>query len=227
MTFTEIVLEIADRLNLTSESALNRIGRSVNERYKWAVSSIGLATSMRDTAESTTVIGEQTLTFPDPTETDADGVVKLYDVFDATVSPSRALKEWTVAEIRRNVSAVDPTQQYAIWRVGAASVTILLGSVPTTNYTLTADVEVSCSTLSAEDVPSFPEEFHNLLIYGGMATELEKMEKYQLAEKQETKFMIRLSDLRMFIAKSGTLDIVQGKSHTHRSWRLAPFSNGN
>jgi hypothetical protein len=44
------------------------------------------------------------------------------------------------------------------------------------------------------------------------------MEKYQLAADRENKFQQRLSDMRMFIAKSGYLDIAQGKDKPSQTW---------
>ncbi len=75
------------------------------------------------------------------------------------------------------------------------------------------DADVVLTALSADsDVPLFPSSFHDLLIFGAMATELDKMEKYEFAKKQEAMYQIRLADLRYYIAKSRYLDIHQGKS---------------
>lgn len=224
MTFQEIVSETANRLNLTSDDAINRIGRAVNERYKWALSSIGMQTSRRETVTSPTIIGQETLVFPNPLTPTAPGVEKLYSVFNAAVTPKEFLDLYSVEELRTQIgTSTDPTHSYAIWRVGPSSVTILLGSIPTTVYTLSADVEENLSTLSNADVPDFPEDFHHILLYGAMATELEKLEKYDLADRQEKRFNDRLSDLRMYIIKSGFLDINQGKTQATPRWRFTPF----
>ena len=56
-TFTEIVAQTAERLNLTSAEALARLGRYVNDRNRQVTSSVGLNTSRRATNSQNTVIG--------------------------------------------------------------------------------------------------------------------------------------------------------------------------
>ena len=222
MTFDDLVAEVAERLNLTSAPAIARIGRSVNERYRWVSSSIGLQTSVRATITSPTVMGSPLITFPDPEVMGAPGVEKLYALFNANVSPPIILMERSFDEMRERTPLNDPAHHYAIQRMGANSITLLLDATPSTEYDLTADVEQNQSTLSGTDVPSFAEDFHDILLYGAMATELDKMEKYEFANKQEAKYEARLSSLRMFIAKSGYLDIFQGKDRyalrRNRGW---------
>ena len=79
-------------------------------------------------------------------------------------------------------------------------------------FVLTADVEVNLATLSGVGVPAFAESFHDLLVYGAVAIELEKMEKYELAKAQEARCEGRISELRMFIAKSAYRTMWQGKT---------------
>jgi hypothetical protein len=78
-------------------------------------------------------------------------------------------------------------------------------------FTLYADGYVNVSTLSGSDIPDFPESFHDILIWGAMADEYRKMEKLPLMQDAEANYEKRLSDLRMFIAKSSYLDIYQGR----------------
>lgn len=204
MTFTDIQTEIADRLNLTATASLTRIGRSINERYKWMVSSMGLDTVQTQLGiTATTTIGSRELTFT---------CEKLLSVYNTTFDPAQVLDEASVDELRNEVQGTDPAQRYAVLRMGASTVTIFLDSTPTTQYVLTADALVNVSTLSGTNVPAFPEDFHNILVYGGMATELEKMEKYDMAKIQEGRFQQRLGELRLYIAKSAYLEIYQGKT---------------
>ncbi len=215
MNFTELVTEVLERLNLSSTDATARIGRVVNERYRWLASSIGMETTVRGTATANTVVGNRSLTFgPKPI-----GVEKLFAVYDATTTPFTVLDELSFDEMRNRQVGTDPPQRYAIQLMAATSVTILLDCTPATIYTLTADVETTLATLSGLNVPAFPESYHDALIYGAMATELEKMEKYDLAKAQEKRFEERASQLRLFIAKSAYLDFYQGK--TARSGRRA------
>ena len=204
MTFTDIQSEIADRLNLTSVQALARIGRSINERYRWVVSSAGLITTSRGSATATTTIGNRSLAFSGE---------KILSVYNTAFTPPMVLTERTFDELRNSILGTDPPINYAIQLMGGSTVTIFLGSIPATAYLLTADTETNQAVLQGGMVPAFAEDFHDVLIYGGMVTELEKMEKYDLAAKQESLFEKRLSDLRFFIAKSAYLDIYQGKTN--------------
>ncbi len=199
---------MSERLNLTSGPSLARIGRSVNEKYRALASSIGLQTTARGVATATTVIGNRALTFgPTPT-----AVMKTYAVYDATVSPVRMLSEISFDEMRNAVLGTSQARRYAVQNMAATTVTIRLDATPTTAYVLTADVEVNLATLSGVQVPAFAESFHDLLVYGGMSIELEKMEKYEMAKAQSARCEARISDLRMFIAKSAYREIYQGKT---------------
>lgn len=211
MTFTEIVNSVADRLNLTSASSITRLGLHVNKRYKRLVKSMGLDTAVRGTATATTTIGNSYLVFASTS--------KILAVYDATVSPVRMLHERMVDEIRNQIVGPSPADLYAIYLMGANSVTLLLNSVPATAYTLTADVMAQTATLSGSQVPAFDEGFHDILEIGAMSDELMKMEKPDLAQAREMEFESRLSELRLFIAKSAYLDIYQGKTRHPRTWR--------
>lgn len=76
---------------------------------------------------------------------------------------------------------------------------------------LYADGHVTVATLNGSNTPDFPESFHDVLVFGAMADEYRKMEKLQFAQTAEADFERRLSDLRMWIAKSAYLDIYQGR----------------
>ncbi len=102
---------------------------------------------------------------------------------------------------------------------GASTVTIYLDCIPATIYALTADALVNLSTLSGSMIPAFAEDYHDLLVLGAMATEYDKMEKTPLADKKEKQYEDRLSQLRMYIAKSAYKDIVQGGGQTNRWMR--------
>ena len=207
-TFTDLQNEVADRLNLTSAQALARIGRSINERYRWMASSCGLQTMVRATSVAPTVIGTAQLTFS--LSSTGGGVEKIFSVFDATTSPPRMLNEVTFDQLRQTTSTGDPASNYAIALMGANTVTIQLNTVPASVYSLTADCESNMATLSGTMSPAFSEDYYNILTYFAMSVELDKMEKYDLASKQFTLSESRLSEYRLFIAKSAYLDIAQG-----------------
>ena len=207
MTFADIQAQVADRLNLTSPDALQRIGLSINERYRQMASSIGLETTVRGSVTATTSIGQQTLTFgPTPV-----GVQKLYTVYNPAFTPVTVLDQVSFEELRQTVPGTDPPYSFAVQNVGANYVTILLDCVPASAYALNADADLNLTALTGTAVPVFPENFHNALIYGAMATELDKMEKYDMAQVQEKRYEIILSNLRYYFAASAYLDIYQGK----------------
>lgn len=203
MTFQDIVNDVVDRVGTANALEFTRIGRYVNLRHKELVSSIGLETSVRTVVTANTIIGNNQLVF---------AAEKLFAVYDATVDPPNVLNELTLDEIRNGAAFSGIAQNYAIYLMGASTVTIYLDATPTTIYPLTADAEANVATMSATDVPSFPADYHDLLVYGALASELEKRAQYDLAQVQENRYLKRCGDLRMFIAKSGYLSIYQGKT---------------
>jgi hypothetical protein len=208
MTFEEIVAEIADRLNLTSDTAITRIGRSVNERYKWLCTSMGLQTTSQGVVSATTTVGSDLLTFgPIPYK-----VSRLESVFNPAYPRPNTLNQVSLVILRNMTAGTDPAQNYAIYETFADRWTIKLDSQASSPYELQADALISKPTLSGADVPKFPEAYHDTLVYGGMATELDKMEKPDLAQVQEARWADRNSELRLFIAKSGYMDIYQGRT---------------
>lgn len=204
MTFNEIVMEIATRLEKTSPEAIARIGREVNIRYKRLTSTIGLVTSRRAVVTKAVTIGNRYVTFT--------SVEKLIAVIDGNVTPVRVLEEITFDEMRaRTERTGDDPRAFAISRMGSTSVTVWLDSIPATAYTLTADAHEIKSTLTATDEPAFPESFHDVLVEGVLSDELRKTEKLPLAAAAKIEYEARLSDLRMWISKSTYKRIYQGK----------------
>lgn len=209
MTFDEIVYDVMDRLNLSAASAQDRIGRSVNERYKQLCASMGIQTSARSTTPVTspTVIGSRNVTFGSATTK----VQKIITVFDATISPAVGVfTERSVDHLRNQSDSGDRSREFAVLAMGAFTVTIFLGGTPTTVRTLSADVELNKATLAGTDVPAFAEAYHNILTTYGMSIELEKMEKKDAAREKKAESEYLASELRMYIAKSGYLDIIAG-----------------
>lgn len=208
MTFDEIVFTIAGRLNLTSVTAIARIGVSVNEGYKELCTSMGLQTSAQTVARATTTIGSNLLTFgPQPVK-----VQKMMSVFNEAYPKPNTLTEVDLTVLRNMIPGTDPAQNYCVYQSYADRVTIMLDSTAGTAYELAADVIGIKATLSGADIPNFAEAFHNLLVYKGMSIELDKMEKPDLASKQEAKYEARCSELRLFLAKSAYQDIYQGRT---------------
>lgn len=205
MTFTELVTEIKDRLNLSSTESTTRIGRAINRKYRLVTSSIGLQLSRRTTVQQAVSIGVSTVTF--------SGVEKVISVMNRTTTPYRVLKEVTIDELReiQPYTTSDTPDRYAVHNQTADTIVIEINRIPQTAFTLYADVHTAIADLSGSNEPAFPESFHDILIEGVMSDELRKMEKPQLAQIASGEFQRILGDLRMWIAKSGYLDIYQGK----------------
>lgn len=210
MTFDEIVAEVMDRLNLTSDSATTRVGREVNDRYRRLTSSIGLETSRKIVADGIATIGSRYITF--------SGIEKLFNVIDRSSGKDILLDEMTVDEMHAAPLVTQPPHNYAINRMGATSVEIYVDCVPTTGFTLYGDAMGNVVNMQDVDEPEIPESFHDILVFGAMADEYRKMEKVQLMSDAESNYERRLSDLRMWIAKSGYLDIYQSKTNIKKFW---------
>lgn len=121
------------------------------------------------------------------------------------------LTERSFDELRYMPLGTDPPQNWAVQLMGASTVTVFVDSTPASAYILNADVEMNITDLSGSQIPAFPQDFHDILLKGGLADELYKMEKYDLSDVQEKRFEKRLGELRLFIARSGGLDVYQGK----------------
>lgn len=203
MIFDELVSEVCERLNLTSDEARSRVGRHLNNRYRRVTSGIGLESSRRTEVDATATIGETTLTF--------EGIEKILAVIDRSSGKDIVLEEVTPYEIVERPLRGEPPRLFAVTNMHPDSIDIQVDCEATTAYTLYAKGITSNSTMSGSDIPDFPESFHDLLVFGAMADEYRKMEKVELARDAEADFERRVSDLRMFIAKSAYMDLTQGR----------------
>jgi hypothetical protein len=219
MTFSELVLAVQSRLNLTSTESATRIGVTLNDRYKRVTSAIGINLSRRTTVQANVTVGVSTLNFA--------ACEKIINVVDRSATPYRVLDEATVEQLRAEQPSSNATpRKYAILAVDAHSVTILLDCVPQSAFTLYADCYGRASTLSGSQEPAFEEDFHDVLLHGALADEYRKMEKPAYARESESLYQERLSDLRMFRTKSSYLDIMQG-GNTRRSLGVSGGSGGS
>jgi len=203
MNFTEIVNAAAGRLDITSAEGLARIGTHVNAYYKRLTSSLGLQPSRRVVVQATATLGVQTLTFT--------GITKVHHVEDRSVSPARLLAEVSNEEIADQAAGTSQPTKYAIYTVAAGSVTIKMNVVPQSAFDLYAEGLNRAATLAGTDEPSFPEDFHDLLVSAAVYEERLKQEKTQLAQLAKAEYEDRAGDLRLFIAKTAQQDIFQGK----------------
>lgn len=204
MTFDQIVAEAADKLNLTSPSAITRLGKNVNERYRRLTSSIGLEVSRRGQVSCAATIGDRTMTFV--------GIEKIITVVDKSTTPQdTVLEEITPDELHITPVRTEPPRHFAILNMHANSVTVELDCIPATAFLLYADGHINLLTLSGVMSPNFSESFHDILVFGAMADEYRKMEKLPLMQDAEANYTQRVSDLRMWIAKTAFKDITQGR----------------
>lgn len=214
-----------NRLNLTSTEAQTRIGVFVNSRYKQVTSSIGLITSRRTT---TTIVVDptDTATYPDLPYLTVGFMEKINKISVITTGSTgvNILDQLTFDEISAYPTMTGIPKAWAPYRMGAGQVEIVLDGVTSdTTFTLSLEGYDLAETLEDDVVPFIPTDFHDILVEGAKSDELMKMEKPALAAISEQKFETRLSDLRMFIAKSAYLDIIQGKDTPFQTWYRQSF----
>ena len=204
MTFSELKTEVKDRLGYTSTTADTRVGRLINKIYREVGTGIGMSFARQTNASATVTIGNANVTFT--------AVEKVLQVWRLDGDTPIVLDEVLLAEQRENITSdSDKPTAWALVSTASNSVTIRLNAAPETAYTLYADVIAEVSDLSGSNEPAFSESFHDILIEGVLKDEYRKLEKIQLARDSEATFQRRMSDLRMFVAKSNYLDIQQGK----------------
>ncbi len=204
MTFTEIVTEITDRLNLSSATAVARVGRSVNVHYRRVTSSIGVQVGRRLSSPVTEActLGSTLVTF--------SGIEKIERVIDDTSGSVTVLEEVSEDDLRRaNPGDGDPTQ-FSIVNMGPGTVTIRLNSLMQDERELKADGLATATTLSGSQEPQFPTSFHDILVEAVLADEYRKIDEPTQAGIAAGTASKRLSELRLFIAKSSAQSVRQG-----------------
>jgi hypothetical protein len=194
MTFTEISTEITEDLNLSSSTAVARVGREINIRYRGIVSSIGLKTSKPGTNTQASVGGTNEITFT--------GLNMVTRVEDFTGGVVRELKEVTWDEIRElTLPSSNTPIRWALKTVGSITVVVAFDVAFTSAaVSLRADGFTPMTTLSGSTEPIFPQDFHDILVWGVKADEYMKMEKPAMAKYCEAKAASRLSELRLYLA---------------------------
>lgn len=215
MTFTELVTEVLARTRQTSTEAQTRIGREVNDRNRRITSSIGLQTARRGEVSTPTVAADPSVVF---------AVEKIIDVYLDATGSRRVLGERTFdswRSINTNVPASGIPQTYAISRMNPGTVEIVLDPVPDGVYTLRCDGLIPSTTLSGTDEPPFAVDFHDVVMHGALADEWTQLKQGDLARAAESLYQERLSELRMFIAKSAYLSIFQGGQPG--GWMQGPY----
>lgn len=204
MTHDEIVTEVTSALNLTSSTASTRISRLVNRYYKRVTSALGIpeGTRISLTASANTTIASQTIQFT--------SVEKVFRVWRLESGAKKFLREVTLDELRDEdpVSSDSPTK-WAIKSYTDNDVTILINTLAATEFAMKADCYATIGALTGSNVPQFPESFHDVLVYGVLKDEQKKMGHKAEADESKQEFRDRLSDLRMWFAKSKYKQIMQ------------------
>lgn len=220
MTFTEIVDDIKDRLNLSSSDATTRIGKAVNRKYKEVTSSLGMVVSRRTEVQADTTEGVRTLTF--------DGIEKISAVIDRSSGTDRLLREVTYEEMKDvAVREDDLPAQWAVYRTGPDTVTIYLDCNPQSEFTLYAEGLESKATLSGSDEPTFSESYHDVLVEAVLVDEYRKLEKFDFMKASKVLYDTRMSELRLWISLSSYNDIHQGKRASSNPWGSAGGGSGS
>lgn len=202
MTFDEMVTDVAERLNKTSAEALARIGVHLNRRYKRVSASIGMRDSRRVILEFDVELGSRTQT--------VTGIEKIIGITDNTDTVPRPLDEITYEQMVQKIVRTDRVESYAIVRHGARQVSILLDFEPLEDLTLDVEAEEVATSLADDMEPSFPESFHDVLVFGALADEYRKSDKVVQARDAELDFQRVLSELRLKLACSAFKTIQQG-----------------
>jgi hypothetical protein len=215
VTANELVEYIEEDLNTPSQEAKARISHSLNMRYKQVTSAIGLIPTRRIEVEAAASPDDRFVTFADIEKLDAI-FYKSNDV-EVDAKPT-TLREVTNDEMLALPIRSEPPTKFSIYNVGPTSVTIKMDCVPVDSFILYAHGLATATTITNNDQPAFPESFHDILIHGVKADEYRRREKAGLAKESEILFQQRLSDLRMFIAKSAYLDVWRSKHHSGNGW---------
>lgn len=196
MTFKEVQDSVMGRVNQTSTVARDRIKGFINLRCRDVQTTVNLGSVRRGSVDCTTISGESFII--------PSGVIKPLTV--RLPALNRVFGERSVDQLR----VFDPAEQwvgapelFAIYKTLPDGVELMLMPQPDGAYDLTMDAVLRGTDMTQDDdVPGFPEDFHDILIYGALADEYDHLEKEDESVKAETKYERRMSQLRYFVQKS-------------------------
>ena len=223
MTFLELQNYVMDQLNYSSTEARTRVKSRLNLRYREVQSSVNLADTRRGLTTFPVVSGSPTTT--------QSGIAKVLSVFDSTylMQPLAQMSLNQLRVIDAPEIVVGVPYEYVVNNFLNNVVTLRLFPVPTVTYDLQADVLLAgVNMVDDADEPAFPTDYHDILVHGALADELNKMEKYKPAQVELGMFQARLAELRYFILKSAWIN---GPRQTDRflgfglSAKLWPYTN--
>lgn len=177
----------------------------VNRRYKRVSASIGMRDSRRVILEFDVELGSRTQT--------VTGIEKIIGITDNTDTVPRPLGEVTYEQMVQTILRTDRVESYAIVRHGARQVSFLMDFEPLVDLTLDVEAEEIATSLADDMEPSFPESFHDVLVFGALADEYRKSDKIAQARDAELDFQRVLGELRLKLACSAFRDIQQGATN--------------
>lgn len=211
MTFKQIQDRVMARTNLTSADARARVKDFINERLRAAQTSCNLGAVRRTTVTAATV--------PDTATVTPSNLIKAITIVIPDLN--RPLGERSLDQLRTFDAANQwkgAPELWAVKSVGATSVTLQLQPIPDDVYTLQIDGIAPGVTLENDnDVPVLPEDFHDLLVFGALADELDHLERPG-SGKAEAKYEQRLRELRYWLAKSAYLHRAQNTEFDVSNW---------
>lgn len=189
MTFDEIVSAVCVDLNISAQDSIDRVGRHVNLRYRFVLSEIGMNDFSRVSFEADLEPGTRDQEVASDNDPVIERVVAIWRQPDT--DPPDPEAQWvpmgqvTWEEILSEVPRSNDATKWAKKRVGALSTQFRINSDIPDGQTVLIEGEEHSSELSGDDVPAFPESFHNILVNGAKCDELRKMEKIVLADRLE------------------------------------------
>jgi hypothetical protein len=192
-----------DRLNLSSDDARTRIKNFINERVRALQTSCSLG-NVR--AGIVTV-----LTVADEAQVELDGVVlprTLSIPAQNRVLTSKTLDSFRVLDPSGSTRGVP--SQYAIALRAVDNTVVELLPVPDAEYGIKVDGILSgVELVDDSDIPAFPEDFHDTIIFGVCADENTHWDKLDRFTYYENKFKERRAEARFFISRQIYLHRVQ------------------
>ena len=201
-----------DRTNLTTTAARTRIKNFINNRCRDIQTSANMNRVRFGTVTINTVLNTP--------ETTVTTIIKPVTI--TLPALNRVLGERTLDQILAFNPANTWTgapEVYAIKNVLASGVTFRWAPIPDGVYALVINGILPGTDMVADaDVPGFPADFHDSLIYGALSDEYDHMDQGDMSMKQEQKYQKRLGDLRYWIQKSIYLHRVQNGTTMNWNW---------
>jgi hypothetical protein len=156
------------------------------------------------TVSANTTIASQTIQFA--------SVEKIHRVWYLSSGSKVFLTEATVDEIRdEDPESSDTPTKWALLSYTDNDVTIIIDTLAESEFAMKADGYATIGTLATSNVPQFPESFHDILVYACLKVEYKKMGHKEEMQDAAMEYRERLSDLRLWFAKSKYKMIQQHK----------------